>query len=75
MAVRWAGLNAPELTAPEGTLVLLGASDAKKGFRVIGAVFSHSQESLVKDIISDGGIFFEGGGTYDPFDNPEANTL
>jgi len=74
MAVRWTGFYAPEVIAPEGTLVLLGASDAKKGFRVVGAVFSSSQESLVKDIVDDGGIFFEGGGTYDPFDNPEANT-
>lgn len=71
MSVRWLGpmsLINPSIM-PEGTLVLLGASDSKKGFKVIGAVFSPSQDSLVADILADGGIFFDGGGEYTPFEN------
>ena len=70
MAVRWLGpmsLINPNIM-PAGTLVLLGSSDSKTGFRVIGAVFSPSQETLVQDILADGGIIFDGGEEYTPFE-------
>lgn len=70
MSVKWQGplsLINPNMMPQGSSLVLLGARDNKEGFRVIGAVIAPSQESLVRDILEDGGINFQGGMSYEPF--------
>ena len=71
MATTWPGLAALLSDSvpliDNQTLVMLGIPDKKRNFRVVGAVFADSQETLIRDILHDGGIAFSGGDEYNPF--------